>query len=339
MQSIEHYFFNLPDSEDLFPDKKDKKAIYKQFKDFMNREVHKDVKAITAHYNPKVYLNDHSEDHVAMVMEKIAGMLFVGDELLLALTPYELFLLLIAIQIHDAGHIVGGRDGHAQNAGVFMKQLNPYEVSPIEKKVIADIAKAHSGKDDPIGRLETKQTISNSNIRVALLAALLRMGDELADGNLRGSNYLLGEGIINEESELYHVFSQCLDTFTTRMDSHEVEMSFYIKKEYAIKQFKKDDSLTFLLDEIYERTMKTFLECLYYNRFVPECLRLKCVNVNINFIDESSLSFYHKPISYRIEESGYPVCVNDIFNLCSKDLVKDGAKIDGSYICNTIQQS
>ena len=66
------------------------------------------------------------------------------------LNPLECFILLSAIQIHDAGHIIGGRENHEQNAKEFLKNYDGCIVGSPEKKIIYEIARAHSGKDDPI---------------------------------------------------------------------------------------------------------------------------------------------------------------------------------------------
>ena len=48
----------------IFHRGKDYVAIYRTFKQFMNSEIHNEVKAITTRLDNTVYLNDHSANHV-----------------------------------------------------------------------------------------------------------------------------------------------------------------------------------------------------------------------------------------------------------------------------------
>lgn len=339
-ETIEEYFINQAVPHE-FPNHVDYVAMYKSFKNFMNQEIHKEIKTMTSKFNPNVYLNDHSAEHVQMVIEKISAILYtVGFDFL---SKYEIFILLIGTHIHDAGHIFQGRLGHEKMGKKLLKELPKYISSSIERIAIQKIAQAHSGKDDPIGALESSMRISGEEIRMRMLAALIRIGDELADGKSRGSNYLLDNGLIPNESQLFHAFSSCLDTFEPITESHEIEMVFCLNKNHVNTQYSKplhDDKTEsiFLIDEIYIRTMKTFCECLYYNRFVPEELKLTTVSVKIHFIDEEELEEFFESISYRIKEIGYPQLMsNDIFALCSHDLQRDGIKLTGENIMNIIK--
>lgn len=289
-----------------------------------------------------IYLNDHSSEHVQMVMEKISSILWPEDELFVKLEPLECFLLLSAIQIHDAGHVIGGREHHEQNTKVFLKEFNKYNVGSPEKKIIYDIARAHSGKDDPIGKLPRSEYVSKSHVRIRMLAALLRLGDEMSDEASRASEFLFDENQLVEGSRLFHAFSISLSSFLPHVHSHDIRLKFNLNRKRCSELFKKTTKTgnieIYLLDEIYERTFKTFHECLYYNRFVPEEIRLNTVNVTIEFYDDEDFEPFFPSISYRLEEKGYPhIQEEDVFALCGMDLNRDGNKLNGEYVNNQIQ--
>lgn len=316
-------FFETKHSID-FPSEKDYVAIYRTFKQFMNSEIHNEVKSVTTRLDNKVYLNDHSANHVKMVMQKVSAILKDCSYL----TPYECFILLVAIQIHDAGHIFNGREGHEKTGRNLMEKL---EVTTMEKKIIGDIARAHSGKNDPIGGLSYKTTILGQTVRIQELAALLRFGDELADENSRASSYMLEKGLIPEESKLYHAFSESLYNFMPDKESHSIQMGFCLTKQQVQNKYKKENSDIYLLDEIYIRTFKTFQECLYYNRFVNYEHQFHSINIKIEFLDEFD-SFFD-PISYRIEEKGYPtLLINNVFEYCGTQLERSANKLTGEYV-------
>jgi hypothetical protein len=250
---------------------------------------------------------------------------------------------LLSTQFHDIGHIINGRKTHAEDSGRIISKISHQLLDNVLKKVVFDIASAHSGKDNPIGRLPIKNTISNNTIQFQLLSAILRLADELADGKERASNFLLDlkdcKGSIPNESKIYHVYSSCLDSCYVQLESHSVCMKFYLYHEHIENKYKKETQEIFLIDEIYNRTLTTFTECLYYNRFVPEPIRINTVSVEINFLCNESLTDFHEPIKYKIEEQGYPtIPVGSIFELCKNDLVVNDTKIDGEYIYRQIKK-
>ena len=332
--TIQDYFYSIENKPDEFPSGNNYVANYKAFKSFMDEQVHPEVKTMTSRLAEKIYLNDHSSKHVEMVNNKISQI--IEPHGFDYITGYEYFLLLTAIQIHDAGHIINGRADHAETSKRFIEFYNKYSVSAIERKIIAKIASAHSGKNDPIGQLEVSTLLSGKTVRPRLLAALLRLGDELSDENSRASSYLLDIERIPEYSRLFHVFSRCLDTYSASTNSGTIHMHFYINKQYATEVFKKkkgsSEELVYLIDEIYIRSTKAFTECLYYNRFVPDGLRFRTINVDIDFLEDNGEDYY-PAISYRLEETGYPSNVSeDIFALVNDQLIRDGNKLTGQYI-------
>ena len=335
--TIQDYFYSLEYEDDQFPSGGNYVANYKAFKDLMDQEIHPEIKTVTSRLNDEIYLNDHSTRHVEMVILKISQILEAPDIGFNYVSGYEYFLLLSAVQIHDAGHIINGRDGHAEAGKKFLEYYNGYSISSIERKIIMRIAAAHSGKHDPIGNLENSTLLSGLKVRPRLLASLLRLGDELADESSRASSYLLDLDKIPEYSRLFHVFSRCLDTYRADSQSGTIYMLFCVNKHYATEVFKKknkDNSYedVYLIDEIYTRSVKAFTECLYYNRFVPEKLRFRTINVTIEFLENNGEEYLDR-ISYRLEEKGYPqVITENIFALAETQLLRNGNRLTGEYI-------
>ncbi len=340
--TLEDYFYSFDKNLDVFPGKHDYVGAYKEFKSFMDNEVHKETKAMAIVLDDgDIYLNDHSADHIHMVIEKISKILWFEDQQILELNPLECFILLSAIQIHDAGHVIGGRNHHEQNAKVFLKKYNNYVVGSPEKKIIYEIARAHSGKDDPIGKLQSQEYVSNYRVRMRLLAALLRLGDEMADEASRASAFLYDENCIVEESRLFHAFSISLSSFLPHVNINEIRMKFNLNKQRCAELYKKPTKEgcvdIYLLDEIYERSLKTFRECLYYNRFVPDSIRLNSVNVIIEFYNDEDFDPFFRTIGYRLVEKGYPqLQEKSVFDICGEDLEQNGSKLSGEFVKNQI---
>ena len=62
-------------------------------------------------YEDLLFLNGHGEEHVKQVIKRASDLLIKSK---VKLTPYECYLLLISIYIHDSG-IIFGRKEHESN--------------------------------------------------------------------------------------------------------------------------------------------------------------------------------------------------------------------------------
>ncbi|MBN1969711.1 MAG: hypothetical protein JW870_10115 [Candidatus Delongbacteria bacterium] len=334
-RNIEDWFISQPVT--VFPKDENYVAKYVTIRDYMNNQVHSEIKAIVVKLIPDTYLNDHGEKHIKKVIEKASEVINIEDDVL---TPYEVFFLLLAIQIHDAGHIINGRTGHEENAKQIIQTFGKESLTSVEKKYIALIAKTHSGKKDPIGNLPENQVVSNQIVNLKRIAAILRLADELADDATRASTFLLENERITEDSKIFHIFSSCLDSCVALTNTSKIKMNFYLSEDILTQKYKNESGhQIFLLDEIYKRNIKTFLECLYCNRFLPEKYRYNTIDIDIH-IETNKDTIRPNPVSFQLKENGYPDVQNkSIFEICCNELRCSGQDINGDYFYNLIERS
>lgn len=344
--NIETEFLNFAGNAGVFPYNKDYTAIYSTFKRKFDTEIHPEVKTKILEIEKTGYYNDHGVDHIKMVIERASWILncvnpvFTQAKEGFYISPYELFIILMAIQLHDTGHLIGSRSDHAMLGKSILAKFDKGDMlSTAEKKIIGDIAKAHGGINDPIGKLETHTNVSHHKIRPQLLAAILRLGDELAEDKTRASTFLQDINAIERTSEIFHRYSSSLDSI--ELTGKEINMDFYMSGHITTSQFLKinrdGEVKQYLIDEIYDRTMKTFSECLYCNRFLPDGCRFTKIKVKINILDENH-SDVITPISYELIESGYPSIQKDsIFEIC-ESLKVGNSKKDGQFISELIKR-
>ncbi len=331
-QNIEQWFLDQP--KEKFPSNFNYAARYIAIKEYMNDQIHPEIKSMVRTFIPDMYLNDHGEKHIRKVIIKASEIIDISQNIL---SPYETFFLLVAIQIHDAGHLINGRKEHEKNAKNIVSKFGNELIDSVEKRYISAISRVHSGKDDPIGNLKEKQLVNGERINLKLIAAILRLADELADDATRASLFLLENELLSEKSELFHEYSKCLHSCVAESDSHEIKMNFYIQENLLNKTFSNGSENVFLLDEIYNRSLKTYLECIYCNRYLHERFRYTTVNVDIEIESENEL-ISPKLIPYRIMEKGYPeLKSNSIFEICDKELITGGKLLDGKYYSELIQ--
>jgi len=237
--------------------------------------------------DPVVHLNNHGKDHVDRVIEKVAEIVrfFERDHV----TPYEGFLILCAIQIHDIGNVFGRMDHEKTCREILETKCNNIIPDAFERRTIEKLALVHGGafgdNRDTISHLYEPRILFNQKIRKRLLAALLRFGDELADDSTRADRDGLKQGTILEGSRIYHRYSEALHTVKIEKDKNEklfINLSFELDTSQddnnpsrIIYPMKKNGKDKFLLDEIYDRTLKMERERRYCIRFLRRYISWK----------------------------------------------------------------
>lgn len=298
---------------------------YEDIKEYLDVNVHPII-AMAAAKIDGGYLTDHGVDHINMVTDRVSKLI---DQNHIKLTPYEAYLLLVSIQLHDTGHLIHGRTQHEELSKDIIKKLGLLigDESP-EKITIYKICDAHGGENangeklDKIGALAPVDTILNEPIRPQLLAALLRFGDELAEDSTRANRYLLngGENIL-EGSEIYHAYASSLHSVKIDLIGKQVNLSYSIKKDYAKKRLRKKNETQYLLDEIFLRIFKIYLECMYCMRFLPSENKIITLFAKIDFIDDDTFQPYFETVSVKLAENGYPkLHAKSIYDICPDDL-------------------
>ncbi len=253
-------------------------------------------------------LTDHGEAHIAKVIER-ASALVSGDKFL-GLSPLEVFILLVAIQLHDVGNALG-RERHEERVYETLHQVRGDDVDAFGARMICLIAEAHGGQvagsKDRIGQITAaEEKLDDERVRLHLLAALLRFADELAEDHTRAARFALGAGALPEKSKAYHHYADSLKSVTIDPDNHEVSLRYVLTRELATEMVGKDDGRVFLLDYILERTHKMHYERIYCSRYMaPWGIRIDKLKVEILFLDHIAREF-HPRISYRLEDRGYP---------------------------------
>lgn len=282
----------------------------------LNNETHENI------FDYVILLNNHGKGHVETVISRAGELSKCIKNEASNLRPFEIFILLCAIQIHDIGNMFGRDDHTVSFFNDFKECANKSFIKESSLiRCIFDIARAHSGKI--LGSLDTiiaaelrnEASILGIDVRQRLLAAILRFADELADDYTRVIDYIFTD--MPEYSKIYHAYSGSLHT--VKVEKLEKENVFYIKLCYDIpikdafciyKKLKKDDDGNYkiieltLIMEIIERTKKMERERRYCSRhFLPYFL-IKYISVEIR-IDLGSI-VEPKKIIYTLEDTGYP---------------------------------
>jgi hypothetical protein len=302
-------------SDDDFPRGFDYKARFQHAQNTLNAFVHPIV-TVAALLTDGGFLTDHGPEHIKTVIARASNLIRFGHAV--NLSPYEVYIILSAIHVHDLGNALG-RESHELLAERVMKIAGPLlGDDTVEQWTIYNIAQAHGGQvgsdRDKIGKLPAIEYVLGQRIRSRILASLLRFGDELADDRTRASRYLIEAGKIPEPSLVYHKYAYALHSVTVSEDA--VRLDFQLDSSDATRKFGKGNKRVYLLDEIYLRTMKMHRERMYCMRFLRPLITIDRIDVSIRVFGEG----YSKEVAsfdYRLEETGYPSEKNtEIFALC-----------------------
>lgn len=263
--------------------------------------------------DPIVHLNNHGKGHVDKVIDKVSEMLHFFDRG--HLTPYERFFLLCAIQVHDIGNVFGRSEHEKHCFRILQEKGKPYIPDKFERQLIQKLALVHGGacdgdQDTIKYLLDAPKDLYGKKIRKRLLAALLRFGDELADDSSRADREGLEMDTILEGSRIYHQYSAALHTVAIERNpiNHRGELClcYDFDSNIATKLFRKNNQDKYLLDEIYDRTLKMERERRYCMRYIRSCFSLDCIKVKI-IIQNANESWKIDKIEYTLMENGYPV--------------------------------
>ena len=310
----------------------------------MNEQVHPHV-GQGASLADGGLLTDHGPHHIDTVIRRASSLLSYPEDTFPQVSPYELYVLLLAIHFHDVGNIFG-RDRHEKRHAEIITKFDQFIGSEmVERRAIQKIAEVHGGRangsKDTISTLHSETFVLGEKIRNRALAAILRFSDELADDSHRASR--IGDllGTIPPESEVFHAYAKCLHSVVIEPKRHVIYLQFAFFKEDAIRTFGKgkhegEAKYVYLLDEIYERTLKMHLERKYCMRFLQGVVRIDAIDVLIEvFEDHNSLIPCVDPMGYRLEEQGYPkVDAKRVTDICPHVTV-DGATLEQELTAST----
>lgn len=310
---------------------------YIALSEHLDREVHPKVNA-GASAMDSIWLTDHGPEHIATVISRMDDLTYQHGRYVVS--PYEAYILLVAAHMHDIGNVFGRseHEGRVRNV-LFEMEDSLVGDDNIEKRMICDIAIAHGGRIaddeavpnaiamDTIGRMPHERPIRK-------LAAILRLADELADDRTR-SNALDLEVLAKNEtyerqSQIHHVYAQRLHPPIVNHQTRTIKLMFEMLVEHVVQQYYKRGTKQYLLDEIFERTLKTHREQVYCGRFMSPDILLDHVEVEIMICAENYSEVLAR-LNYVLEQA-YPTYISRIV-----DVVPALNGMSGQHLAGTIE--
>ena len=169
----------------------------------------------------------HGNRHIRDVVESLdkIGLSIENKHGATPLSPLEAYILLCAAHLHDAGNIAG-RVEHPESSGEIIREHPDLFYDTETRHNIFDVARVHGGNNAKYGR-DTLREISSDNFtfpRLRLLAAILRIGDELSENSERVPAQLVARLAASPKSNLAYRYAECFRGFELQNDKLDVRL-------------------------------------------------------------------------------------------------------------------
>ena len=273
----------------------------------------------------------HTIDHVNHVIRQAGYLIGVGaearDPAYEKLEPFELFVMLYAILLHDAGN-ARGREGHERAPRAILKELGAASgLDDVEQHLVASIAQAHGGRTSTGSRdtitgviKEPVSRIANRPVHGRRLAALVRFADELSEDSrradpeaVRGDFLLHPEKASVPESVVHNMYCKLINTWID-YQGRSLSIAFRVHKQYLNMRYpilddQKERKELFLVDYIAQRINKLERERRYYNRFTADFIAYDRCRITLSIVDDDGEV---ESLPADLEDVGYPTLYNPI---------------------------
>lgn len=242
-----------------------------------------------ANANDGEFYTIHGPTHIEMVLRRCHE-LAMRSKAKSALSGYEAFLLCIAVYVHDSAMLYSRKD-HAFNLQTVLLEICGKDnliLSEEEKRKVILIARAHTadrtGDRDTISTLPPSEPCGGRKVRTQLLAAILRMADQLSDDRSRSAIGKVPEASIPPRALIFHKFIGCIDSIMCDFADATVEVHLRFNASDLTKKFSGAD--LYLWDFLVPEIMKWFREFFYCSRFTKLEFELRSLMFSVVVYDD-----------------------------------------------------
>lgn len=159
--------------------------------------------------------NDHGPRHVARVLDNLAQLMGPTPVSKKLVNELELAIAMTAVIAHDIG-MVDGRSDHAERSATIVKEIagkNPLLFDEHALSTLVLAIKCHSSQADIVtegAHLQPERMIGPYLVRVQLIAALVRLADELDEDHRRADDLSEEYSNVPPTSQAYWRFCRCV---------------------------------------------------------------------------------------------------------------------------------
>ena len=233
------------------------------------------------------------------------------------LNPLESYILLCAAHVHDVGNIKGRKD-HPTNSGELIKDHLDLFYGTDTCQNINDVARVHGGDSKNFGRDTFREIHSDhySPPRLWLLAAMLRMADELSENPERVPTALLKWFKTSPKSKLAYRYAECFRQFDLQNDTLDILLKIYPNQHESVTEI--DDKSFF--DHLEQKIDTIEREARYCSQYGRPDFDVRQVQLTIEYYkDDFPSSNMPKRSTLTLHlDQGYPENLPSLSDRCEE---------------------
>ncbi len=228
--------------------------------------------------------NNHGRGHITRISEHFGSLL--GSDPLKHLNAYELFLAMMSILYHDIG-MLRGRSQHADTSKELLEgdTHDAYIINKIDKEIIKAAVVSHSSSKDiaqECSRFGNPERIGSYDARPMVIAALVRLADELDEDHRRADDILQQRLDLPEESRFFWLFCQRVWGVRPNLVSKRIDFSLALEPEDTTTYGKvPGGKIRHFVAFTAEKLAKINKERVTVNQFLPTELQYMGLHVDV----------------------------------------------------------
>jgi hypothetical protein len=228
--------------------------------------------------------NDHGPGHIERVLEKLDQLLDGNAHGKNLVRPYELFLCMMSILYHDIG-LLRGRADHADISSLFVEEEhNDYLVDPADRDIISAAVVSHSSSKDireELARFAIEELIGGHSIRPHLIAALVRLADELDEDFRRADPIVQRRLTLPADSKFFWEFCQRVRGIRPDRNSHIINMDIAFTEGDVGRSVVIGGRRRAFVSAFGDKLAKINSERMLVNHFLPNSIRYHYVKLSV----------------------------------------------------------
>jgi hypothetical protein len=228
--------------------------------------------------------NDHGQGHIERVLEKLDQLIRGNTARRAPLQPYELFLAMLSILYHDIG-MLRGRAGHADTSGLLIgDERNDYLIDVRDRDVISAAVVSHSSSKDIAAEtagFADEELIGGQSVRPRVIAALVRLADELDEDYRRADPDLQRRLNVPKESRFFWEFCQRINGIKPDLASHNINIDVKFTNDDVGRNVVVNGQVMPFIVAFGDKLAKINRERKTVNSFLPEALRYRYLKLSV----------------------------------------------------------
>ncbi|MES2661170.1 MAG: hypothetical protein V4689_21295 [Verrucomicrobiota bacterium] len=245
---------------------------------------------------------DHGPRHIVNVLNNADRLLDVeslqrgNDKSTDELCSLHWLCLISSILYHDVGNVIDRKDHQHKVEEIYNKVWGQKAKNRMQHRdLIRLITRAHcgtalDGSSDTLKEVSNKVPFRGKPIRAQELSAIIRLADELAEGEQRTSLYRLESGGYSAESIVYHEYAKATHV-TIDKSSRRIALTYYINVERGEDgEISDEPKLRKLIEFIFHRIQKLDEERQYTRHYTGFLDSFKETSIAMNFSVNGSMT-------------------------------------------------